>query len=544
MGGDVVAAGAAVAAQIAPPPIYDSKPGKTSAPKKPAASDPGSSDDQSETEAVANAEAKGRARAAAESEQAEVKPIGRVKLAGLFVFLSLVIAAVAVFAFSEDDPVPGGEPEPEPEVKLLPGPVPEPTDARVSGCADDPCGTEGVQSCSSSCEWRCWLNPLTSPCVPTWYATLAAAATILSKLLEFVGVAMTAHAAYKRFCKNVGHQKLSEDSGGGGRRTKIDPEMNEWTELSELTPNRSHDPGLTDEFDDPSAKRYRDAYAGWTMGLVIRYGSGPNEPGKNHSWGMARKVNHMGYKWALVKSILVFLFWHMLQPTLYFLVFFDAYSTLDPMQQLLGKGVAIREGMYLASALICTAVNPSFLLINIHASYKDTTFFGSRSDALTCAYSGWMFLMMYVLSPERFVAIVMFHLCDTSREGEGEGEGCATTIVSNVKRCYMYVGVLLDLCGVGALGAGLGARNLPSALAVGYTAAAFSSPTYLVFRSASSVAEGSPRKESLSPKPKESYLDKLAKEALDWFLDGPGGLIVCMGAFVVPYILAGDLLGW
>lgn len=73
----MVAAGAAVAAQIAPPPIYDSKPGKTSAPKKPAASDPGSSDDQSETEAVANAEAKGRARAAAESEQAEVKPIGR-----------------------------------------------------------------------------------------------------------------------------------------------------------------------------------------------------------------------------------------------------------------------------------------------------------------------------------------------------------------------------------------------------------------------------------------------------------------------------------
>ena len=290
------------------------------------------------------------------------------------------------------------------------------------------------------------------------------------------------------------------------------------------------------------------------MGLVTRYGAGPKEhafpttyydPAKNrtffnqpenHSWEMARKVNHMGYNWALAKSILVFLFWHMLQPTLYYLVFFDAYSTLNPMQQLLGKGVLIREGIYLASVLICTAVNPSFLLVNIHASYEDATRFQyGQSDVR----GGGLFLMMYVLSPERFMAFVVFSLCDATREG-----GCVATILSNVKKCYICISVVLDLCGLGALGAGLGARNLPSALAVGYTAAALSSPTYLVFRSASNVATAGPKRTYSTAACWEKPLDKLTKEAKDWLLNGPGGLIVCAGAFVVPYILAGDWTGW
>ena len=152
---------------------------------------------------------------------------------------------------------------------------------------------------------------------------------------------------------------------------------------------------------------------------------------------------------ALASGALKLLFWHVLQPALYFWVFSDAFPALEPMQRVLGCVVAVREAVYLLSVLACTWVNPAFLLVDVGASVRDET--GSPG--------GYMFLFMYVVAPEKFVATAQV-----------EGGGLDSNGLMSVA---MLVGVLLlDLCGVAALGAGVGACNLPPALAVGYSVTA------------------------------------------------------------------------
>ena len=73
-------------------------------------------------------------------------------------------------------------------------------------------------------------------------------------------------------------------------------------------------------------------------------------------------------------------------------------------------------------------------------------------------YRGHGFLALYVLAPEKFVAFAAFDM------GGLDNDDLAERIV--------FGGVLLDLCGVGALVAGLAGGVLPAALAVGYAATA------------------------------------------------------------------------
>ena len=71
---------------------------------------------------------------------------------------------------------------------------------------------------------------------------------------------------------------------------------------------------------------------------------------------------------------------------------------------------------------------------------------------------GYGFLAMYVLAPEKFVAFAAF------TPGGLDNDVLAPLIALG--------GLLLDLCGVGALVAGLAGGVLPAALAVGYAATA------------------------------------------------------------------------
>ena len=71
---------------------------------------------------------------------------------------------------------------------------------------------------------------------------------------------------------------------------------------------------------------------------------------------------------------------------------------------------------------------------------------------------GYGFLALYVLAPEKFVAMAAF------LHGGLDKQGLRVRIVLG--------GPLLDLCGVGALVAGLAGGVLPAALAVGYAATA------------------------------------------------------------------------
>ena len=81
-----------------------------------------------------------------------------------------------------------------------------------------------------------------------------------------------------------------------------------------------------------------------------------------------------------------------------------------------------------------------------------------RDDTDDWTSGGYFFLAWYVLAPEKFVALAAFE-----KGGLGNGVLAVLTVLG---------GLLLDLCGVGALVAGLAGGVLPAALAVGYAATA------------------------------------------------------------------------
>eukprot|EP01048_Picozoa_sp_COSAG05_P025407 COSAG05_NODE_6447_length_956_cov_1.381564_1_plen_186_part_10 len=118
--------------------------------------------------------------------------------------------------------------------------------------------------------------------------------------------------------------------------------------------------------------------------------------------------------------------------------------------------------MYFATTLVALWYNPSFLLVNAAASVRDreTRTRQNRSSL----EGGYGFLALYVLAPEKFVGEAAFN----------KGGLCRMDLL----RCTFLVGLLLDLCGVGALVAMLMAMlaggKLIAALAVGYVFATLS----------------------------------------------------------------------
>eukprot|EP01043_Picozoa_sp_COSAG02_P024659 COSAG02_NODE_1355_length_13099_cov_10.562923_4_plen_387_part_00 len=138
--------------------------------------------------------------------------------------------------------------------------------------------------------------------------------------------------------------------------------------------------------------------------------------------------------------------WHLAQPVGYFVVYGCAVSAgdLDGLQRWLGGFVLLREVLYLLAVVVCAWVNPAFLLVDVAASVRSD---GSGVDG------GYRFLAMYVVAPEKYVL---------------------SALVPDGPLIFFgfLLGLLLDLCGLGALGAGLAAGDLPPALAVGYTVTA------------------------------------------------------------------------
>ena len=81
-----------------------------------------------------------------------------------------------------------------------------------------------------------------------------------------------------------------------------------------------------------------------------------------------------------------------------------------------------------------------------------------RDDTDDWTSGGYGFLVFYVLAPEKSVALAAF-------EKGGLNNGVLAALI-------VLGGMSLDLCGVGALVAGLAGGVLPAALAVGYAATA------------------------------------------------------------------------
>jgi hypothetical protein len=208
-----------------------------------------------------------------------------------------------------------------------------------------------------------------------------------------------------------------------------------------------------------------------------------------------RQLNFCGSSWAAaceskdlspqsgnarVQAALRLLFWHAIQPLVYFWAFEAAAPTFGDRELFLARGVYIREVMYFVSALLCTAVNPAFLLVDVAATVSgaaetESSYDGDgrcyetrrqRDEALKRSghrkQAGIAFLLMYVISPEIYTVQA---LC-----GKG-GLNNTKGLVLAVLATWGYM--ILDWFGVFALRAGFDRGHLiiPAALAVSYGAA-------------------------------------------------------------------------
>ena len=80
--------------------------------------------------------------------------------------------------------------------------------------------------------------------------------------------------------------------------------------------------------------------------------------------------------------------WHLMQPAMYFLVLWNYYPKLEYLQQILGLLVGGREATYALVVLYKLYCVPSFLLVDMRATVRS---------------QGWLWFLMYILAPEKFV---------------------------------------------------------------------------------------------------------------------------------------------
>ena len=106
--------------------------------------------------------------------------------------------------------------------------------------------------------------------------------------------------------------------------------------------------------------------ATFTMGDLVNTDPA-NSTGK---WARARAAKGMSQCGAVVRAAGRLVFWHVIQPLLYFIVFAMCSPELFGLQYWLGFLVGIREAAYLLLTLVCVGVNPAFLIVDVGASVK------------------------------------------------------------------------------------------------------------------------------------------------------------------------------
>lgn len=213
-------------------------------------------------------------------------------------------------------------------------------------------------------------------------------------------------------------------------------------------------------------QHYSTTPPGFTMDMLIE----PLDKGEPLVWKYAASLNGQSFGRALAVSAGRLFLWHLIQPPMYFLVLYEFHTEIDALQLHLGLAVALRELGYLVSTLLCTWINPAFLLVDVNSSVQDYSRsnygwlekLGTPTDGLIC-------MLMYVLAPEKFVGLALFDKggLNTVRE-----HSFTNRWALRFTWLYGMLSTCLDLCGIAALMAGVGSGMLPLPLAVGYTVTA------------------------------------------------------------------------
>jgi hypothetical protein len=156
-------------------------------------------------------------------------------------------------------------------------------------------------------------------------------------------------------------------------------------------------------------------------------------------------------------------------------IWFVLVANRDVVPDLVFVLLCGRQALHILTVLACACVNPAFLLVDVGASVK---YLGADDPW----HGGYIFLAMYVVAPEKFVALALFEKGGLDIGLLAKEPRRAAVYPSSPRLLGALLGgggvvlcsTLLDLCGLAALAAGLGAGNLPPALVVGYSAIALS----------------------------------------------------------------------
>eukprot|EP01084_Bolivina_argentea_P061241 111925_1 len=117
---------------------------------------------------------------------------------------------------------------------------------------------------------------------------------------------------------------------------------------------------------------------------------------KKYRWSEAREQLGLNTCAALFISLIRLILWHCMQPFLYCFVMYAYWDLLDRVQQILAVIVASRECIYFCLTFIALLVNPTFLLIDLRAAWKDDR----------------ILVFWYVIAPEKYVWFSVTHDSD------------------------------------------------------------------------------------------------------------------------------------
>lgn len=161
------------------------------------------------------------------------------------------------------------------------------------------------------------------------------------------------------------------------------------------------------------------------------------------TWDQAtKKLGIKSNEFAILIASVRLLFWHWLQPFLYFYVLFICWESLMDIQRILGLVVCSRELLYWMMTIIAVIVNPVYLLVDLRSSWQEHDEWDLRLTQIGS----------YVIAPEKYVAMAIKQVSDN---------------IAPV--CFMLIFLpLLDMAGVAAYITAIVLHNVYPPLIIGY----------------------------------------------------------------------------
>ena len=174
--------------------------------------------------------------------------------------------------------------------------------------------------------------------------------------------------------------------------------------------------------------------------------------GEYQSWENTIAKSGLSHASGVCSAAVRLVGFHLFQPAVYLSAVYTFWPELDAVQRMLGRLVAVREGLYILGLASLVVMQPSALLVDVGASWRSTTGRTTIGERDSIA-EGRLGVFLYVLAPEKIVFLAL-----------GKATGGALGLLTAV----------LDLCAILALVEAFRSGVAPAALVAGYGMSALS----------------------------------------------------------------------